>query len=184
MAASLTHSPGDPGWMDVPASVPAAVWGQGGPAGLWVPHRPLGPGLHPTPTAKAQRSPAQGLASRQLLVAVGWMARFGQETPGQLFSYAQKPRRPGRCEDAPKECEERVWPPSPVSTQLYRSRRLRERRGLLCGSAAVCLLPVSSRWSSPNTSFPNTPEASTCEHTSAKCSAPGAAGDGSLPTPQ
>ena len=184
MAASLTRSPGDPGGMDMPASVPAAVWGQGGRACLG-PHHPLGPSLHPTPTAKAQPSPAQGLASRQLLVAVGRMAGFGQESPSLLFSYAEKPRRPGCCEKTPREREECVWPPSPVSTQVYRSRRLRERRGLLCGSAAVRLLPVSSLWSSPNTPpVPNTPDASAHEHTAAKCSAPGAAGPGFPPSLQ
>ena len=116
-------------------------------------------------------------------MAVGRMAGFGQESPSLLFSYAEKPRRPGCCEKTPREREECVWPPSPVSTQVYRSRRLRERRGLLCGSAAVRLLPVSSLWSSPNTPpVPNTPDASAHEHTAAKCSAPGAAGPGFPPS--
>ena len=142
------------GWMCLPGSqqqcgvkvVPPACRSL---TALWAPAS--------TPRPQLRPSPAQGLASRQLLVAVGWMAGFGQETPSQLFSYAQKPRRPGRCEETPKECEECVWPPSPVSTQLYRSRCLRERRGLLCGPAAVRLLPVSSPWSFPNTPRPKHP---------------------------
>ena len=104
------------------------------------------------PTTEAQPNPAQALVSRQLLVHVDWVTRLGQETPGQLFSYIQRPRRPRRCEKTAEGSEGRVrgYPASLTCLrQVYRSRRLRERRGLLRGSAAGHLLPVSNLQSGP-----------------------------------